>query len=324
MNENSTRDALVPESPGPVVLDAAIVSSEQVSAGLYETVFCAPELAHRARPAQFIAVKVREGRDPFLRRPFSISRVDREQGTVGILWARVGYGTGLMSRWKAEEMVNILGPLGNGFMPGRFGHLVLVAGGTGIAPMPFIMSESLRQCPGTSVTLLYGAKDKGSVYPVARLTQESRTVEIRVSTEDGSFGRKGLVTDLLGEHLEQLLRKDEDAHRKRSEGDYGKSGDDDPSNARNKGSVPNAVVFACGPGPMLSAVKAVTVRAGVPLYVSLEERMGCGVGLCRGCAVRGAGRPENSYLHVCVDGPVFSAEDVDLGGYTFGSGRSSR
>ncbi len=298
------------EEPRPVLVDAEVLSNEAISLGLYETVFRAPELALEARPAQFIGVKVSAGRDPFLRRPFSIARVDRNRGTVGILWARVGYGTELMSRWRPGETVNLLGALGNGFRPGRFKHLILVAGGTGIAPMPFVCLESFKENPRASISLLYGVKDKDSMYPVDRLTQEIPGVAVQVSTEDGSYGKKGLVTGLLEDCLTRVSGQ------------------------------PSILVFACGPKRMLSAVKAITTSARIPLYVSLEERMACGLGLCRGCAVRRAGgfksknpvdsveqpgpggsytgrssiRAGDSYFHVCLDGPVFSAEDVDLEG----------
>lgn len=327
--------------PRPVLVDAEVLSNQAVSLSLYETVFRAPELALKARPAQFIGVKVSAGRDPFLRRPFSIARADRNRGTVGILWARVGYGTELMSRWRPGETVNLLGPLGNGFRPGRFKHLILVAGGTGIAPMPFVCSESFKENPAASITLLCGAKDKDSMYPMDRLTRETSRLAVQVSTEDGSYGKKGLVTGLLEDCLTRVLSQNR-------EGDYDGSSTfvstgmnpNDAGDARNETSGPGILVFACGPKGMLSAVKAITAPAKIPLYVSLEERMACGLGLCRGCAVRRAsgfkskdpvdsaeqpgtggshtGRlsswAENSYFHVCLDGPVFSAEDVDLGG----------
>lgn len=329
------------EEPRPVLIDAEVLSNEAISHALYETVFRAPELALKARPAQFIGVKVSTGRDPFLRRPFSIARVDRNRGTVGILWARVGYGTELMSRWRPGETVNLLGPLGNGFRPGRCKHLILVAGGTGIAPMPFICAESFKENPTASITLLYGAKDKNSMYPVHRLTQETPWLAVQVATEDGSYGKKGLVTGLLEDCLTRVLSQNR-------EGDYdasstfvsAKKNPGDAGDTRNEASGPGILVFACGPKGMLSAVKAITTSAKIPLYVSLEERMACGLGLCRGCAVRRArgfkledpldsveqlgtggsypgrssSRVGDSYFHVCLDGPVFSAEDVDLEG----------
>lgn len=340
MSKNGAQIRPVSEDIKPVLVDAGVISNEPVSSGLYETLFHAPELALQSRPAQFIAVKVSAGRDPFLRRPFSIARVDRNRGTVGILWARVGYGTEVMSRWRPGETVNLLGPLGNGFPPVRFKHLILVAGGTGIAPMPFVCSESLNKNPAASITLLYGATDKNSMYPVHRLAQEIPRVAVWVSTEDGSYGKKGLVTGLLEDCLTRVLGHNEGDYGHGSMGASDGKNQNDAADARGEFSDPGILVFACGPKPMLSAVKAIAAPAKVPLYVSLEERMACGLGLCRGCAARRAGRfeaedpvgfleqagtggshtnwpssqVEDSYFHVCLDGPVFSAEDVDLEG----------
>jgi len=274
----------------PQVFDisAEVLCVEEVKGQMYRATLKAPQIAETARPFQFVNVKVTDRRDPFLRRPFSLSAMDPDAGTVEITWAVVGQGTKIMSNWKPGQLVQVLGPLGNGIVPEDLlntsslpdhckpsSQLILVAGGTGIAPMGPL--AKLASTAGWDVVVCYGARDFSCVADLSRF--EDAGCQIFVATEDGSAGKKGLVTDLL----KYCLKK----------------------------KAANVAVVACGPRPMLRAAKSICTEKHVKLYVSLEERMACGTGLCKGCAVKASDK-KIGYYHVCTDGPVFLADAVDL------------
>lgn len=263
---------------------ARIMSVAKEQGGVRSALLLAPEIAEAAKPMQFVQVKVGTGTDPFLRRPFGLSGIWKDSGLIGITWATVGKGTSIMSEWQADDAALVLGPLGNGVEPsswqeGEFGgssrRVLLIAGGTGLAPL-YPLAESCRSL-GFDVSLFYGAKSAAYLMDTSKFLELGCTVHI--CTEDGSRGTKGFVTAEL-----PLPR-----------------------------TGPPPIAVACGPTPMLQAVKSAFGGKNVRLYLSLEGRMACGTGLCKGCAVKAA-PPRQGYLHVCSDGPVFLAEDVLLGG----------
>jgi NAD(P)H-flavin reductase len=235
------------------------------------------------RPGQFAMLAAAErwggGEDerPYLARAFSVAR--RRDGEAHYLLEDVGPGTKRLCQLRAGEQVWALGPLGQGFTAPRDGRrALLVGGGVGIAPLA-IWQDALEHegtggdRPGGSapaVVVLLGFRDRPRAEGAALLRGA------RVATDDGSSGHHGLVTDLLGEELEQ------DAH---------------------------ATVYACGPARMLEAVRAMCATREVPAQLALEAGMACGFGACFGCVVprRGGG-----YLRVCVDGPVIDAVELDV------------
>ncbi|HHW18148.1 MAG TPA: dihydroorotate dehydrogenase electron transfer subunit [Firmicutes bacterium] len=270
---------------------AEVMSVKRCRGGVYRAELVAPEIAAAAKPFQFVNIKVSPGNDPFLRRPFSLSRIEPDEGIIEITWAVVGKGTGIMATWEPGRKVKILGPLGNGFsledkgltggfiapLGGKAPELILVAGGTGLAPMyPLVMSARKS---GFTVSLFYGGRSLESLMDTDRFEQSG--CEVHISTEDGSAGFRGVVTGLFESHLRNLSASD--------------------------------IVVACGPRPMLQRLKSMCGQRNIRLYVSLEERMACGVGLCKGCAVKTSGN-DPGYRHVCTDGPVFLADTVELGG----------
>lgn len=277
---------------GPVETQARIVSMNIEQGGVHTTLLYAPEIALRAVPMQFVQVKVAPLNDPFLRRPFGLSRISPEEGIIGITWATVGRGTSLMGLWREGDTVSVLGPLGNGLRtdrvlrtnPGPHGRrpVWLVAGGTGLAPLYPLALSLGPHC--RDITVLYGARTAEALMDTSLF--ETVGCKVTVATEDGSAGVKGRVTGSLGHLLASF-------------------------NGPLSSNPPLAV--ACGPTPMLRAVKAMLRDTPVELYVSLEERMACGTGLCKGCAVKAA-PPRSGYFHVCSDGPVFPAGEVLLGG----------
>ncbi len=227
------------------------------------------------RPGQFVMVRVSGALDPLLRRPFGIYDVLGGRKGIEILYKVVGRGTGMLSELDPGDRVDVLGPLGNGFPMVRDPeNLVMVAGGIGVAPF-FWLAKAIAG-KGRRPVLLYGARTKEEV----RLVRPFRAagVRVRVTTEDGSVGSRGLVTDLLDREL-----------------------------------VEGRTVYACGPLGMLMAVSEAARRRGVKCLVSLERAMACGIGVCLGCAVKTRPHPQEQkhYSMVCSDGPVFASEEID-------------
>ena len=242
----------------------------------------AGDVAAAARPGQFISVRCG---DLVLRRPFSIhqigctSSLSVRRGSVGedeiaILFKVVWEGTLWLSQLECGDEVDILGPLGNGFSiaPGS-SRLLLVAGGIGIAPLALLAQRASAQY---SVTLIHGASTVAQLYPLPPLPKEVRFIPV---TEDGSMGRKGTVTDVLPDFLDWADQ-----------------------------------IFACGPVGMYKAMSEQLhsplslrgQRSSLKCQVSLELRMGCGIGACYGCTIN----TKKGLKKVCHDGPIFGLDDI--------------
>ena len=207
------------------------------------------------------------GEDTLLRRPLSIHQVDKTK--LALLFSVVGRGTRWLSRRKSGDKIDLFGPLGNGFsvLP-TSRNLLLAAGGIGIAPLAFLAQEAVKQ--GHSVKLLLGAPTASQLYPHHLLPPE---IELITATEDGTAGEKGMLTDILPDLTGWADQ-----------------------------------VFACGPMPMYKAmaVQSQKLLKAKPVQISLEMRMGCGLGVCYGCTVK----TKNGLKQVCKDGPVFDLEDI--------------
>jgi len=240
-----------------------------------------PPIAREARAGQFVMLQTRAGFDPLLRRPMSICRVlPGRRGRIQILYKIVGEGTRYLSQQPVGALVPTLGPLGNGFrLPGGGTRPILVSGGVGIAIFPFLV-ESLRAAGRETPLLVYGARSRGDL--VALEFFRKKRVPVRLATEDGSAGTRGLVTRVL----EPILA--------------------------DAGGAP-LEIFACGPTPMLKAVGALALGAGIPCQLALESQMPCGIGVCLGCVTRcPADQRGPVFRRVCTEGPVFRADEVVL------------
>ncbi len=203
----------------------------------------APEIAASAKPGQFVMLQC--GGDTLLRRPISIHRV--KDSRIAVLYANLGRGTDWLSKQKASASISVLGPLGNGYTIDEGSqNLLLIAGGMGIAPMPFLAETALAQ--NKNVALLIGARSNEILLPQNLLPAD---VECIIATDDGSVGICGRTTDVLPDCL----------------------GDIDS-------------VFACGPAPMYRTMNSSGLLKGRPCQVSLEIRMACGVGVCYGCTIK--------------------------------------
>lgn len=251
---------------------AEVVSTEKLTGDIYRFTVKAPDIAADARPGQFVMVRAGDGLDPLLRRPFSIHQV-AEGGLVQILFKVIGKGTQAIAGLKVGQHMDVLGPLGRGFVHNTIQEHYLVGGGIGVAPLLFLAKQLLKKNEPSAIRVLLGAGTKIEISTLAD-DFENMGLGVQVSTEDGSLGKPGLVTDLMV-----------------------------PLQNENK-----VMVYTCGPYPMLRAVAGVSSDKGWACQVSLETIMACGLGACLGCAVLRADM--NGYVHVCKDGPVFDADDV--------------
>ena len=263
--------------------------------GLYQLVL-EGKVAETARPGQFVHLQVGPTTDPLLRRPVSIAGIDRERGIITLFYRVVGRGTALLAGVGKQETLSVIGPLGNGFTLPTTGEVLLVAGGIGIFPLYSFIDAVDRS--KVRIKVLWGAENRQLLEAAGRQRLIERGLDYEVSTIDRSMGQPGLVTDLLESYLRKQALESKCGAMVR-----------DSAAAEHRQEKIN--VAACGPRGMLKAVTEVCQRAGLAIEVSLEERMACGVGACRGCVctIRTAGgRLERR--RVCKDGPVFDGKEV--------------
>ncbi len=242
-----------------------------------------PEIAAECSPGQFVMTTVGGDGDPLLRRPMAIYRVLRDENGdatgFSMLVEVVGRGTAMLQQRQPGDVLNVLGPLGTSFRipePGTpAAEHLLVMGGVGSAPFPLLAEDLLRQ--GHSVRAFVGARTADLLLCVDDFKELG--VPVEVSTDDGTRGHHGFVTGILEPYL-----------MGREEGP--------------------AVLYACGPLPMMHAVHAVATAAGLPLQVSFEAPMACGLGACLSCVIKLRDGDGWSYRRVCQEGPVFDSREV--------------
>ncbi|MBU1863012.1 MAG: dihydroorotate dehydrogenase electron transfer subunit [Candidatus Omnitrophica bacterium] len=244
-----------------------ITKNEKLNTHFFHLAFTSKKISRRVSCGQFIMLKITDGCEPLLRRPLSVGWVDKN--SIHLVYKIVGKGTSLLATRKEGETLNVLGPLGKGFTFHPRNDVVLVAGGIGIASLIALTT----MCRQGKIKLLYGAKTKSEFIPERFLSLTKKS--ITYVTEDGSFGTKGLVTNVLEHYLKT------NGHKK-------------------------PYIYTCGPMPMLRAVTKLAHKFKVDGEASLEERMACGVGACLGCAVETV----QGVKMVCKDGPVFSFEEL--------------
>jgi dihydroorotate dehydrogenase electron transfer subunit len=275
---------------------AELVESREILPGQWIQAYHAPELASGSRAGQFVHVRPGDFSGLVLRRPFSLNTTDPVTGIVTIHFRVIGRGTEWFTRLRPGDTIDLLGPLGRPFeVDPRSQHLLLVAGGLGMAGVRMLADEAIRD--GRQVTLLFGAASAREVYPTSLLPDE---IEYIVATDDGSMGHHGYVTELVPTYEAWADQ-----------------------------------AFACGPAPMLAALSRLAEgrreRLGVAklgrkrgagksdpvgspaarrkafLQLSMEQNMGCAVGACLGCVVMStSGVPQR----VCREGPVFASEEI--------------
>ena len=256
--------------------------NREVAEDFYLLQLQAPSIAAAARPGQFVEVRVSRRISPFLRVPLSVCQIDADSGTIDVLYEDMGPKTHALSQAKAGDVLDCIGPLGQGFRAPLAGtRPVLVGGGIGVPPLVFLGAR--LRAGGADPVLVVGARSAAKHLPDDLLGPAAATL-LR-ATDDGSLAHQGLVTDLLAPLL--------------AEG--------------------GVEVFTCGPHGMMAAVAGLCRQAQVPCQASLEEYMACGFGVCVGCVVEiepAEGQeqsPYERYRRICLDGPVFDAHRVNWG-----------
>lgn len=255
--------------------ETAVVQEQRQIAAGIYEMWIETELAKQAKPGQFISVYTQD-KSALLPRPISICEIDEEQNRLRIVYRVVGKGTKEFSGYGAGSKIDILGTLGNGFpLAEAAGKRVFLMGG-GIGVPP--MLETAKQLAGNTVAtdIIMGYRNNDLF-----LKEDfEKYGNVHIATEDGSVGTKGNVMDVI---REKNLHAD--------------------------------IILACGPMPMLKAIKTYAEEQNIPAYISLEERMACGVGACLGCIVKTKEVDHHSHVNnarICTDGPVYLASDVLL------------
>jgi len=293
-----TKKKASPPTPTKGIFSCPVLTNDEVARGIFLMRLHAPEIAASVRPGQFVNVNVSPEQDaknklppatchlppatcsPLLRRPFSVCEVDRQAGTISLIWKVIGPGTLALARHQPGTILSVIGPLGRGFdVANTAGPIALVAGGVGVAPLPILAMALASR--GKKFDALLGSRTADEIWGERELAALGG--HVRMATDDGSAGEKGFVTKLLAKWLQ------EHAHAE-------------------------AHVFACGPMPMLAVVAKLCREARVPAQLSIETMMGCGFGICMGCPVEPAAGVQQTgrYYLACLDGPVFSAEAIRL------------
>jgi dihydroorotate dehydrogenase electron transfer subunit len=249
-----------------------VISHKEIAENIMELTLKGELVHEMSAPGQFVHVKVADGFDPLLRRPISISKINHEDNTFTMIYRAEGKGTQLLAKKQKHELVDVLGPLGNGFPvdgANRGETALLVGGGIGVPPL-YELAHQLT-AKGVKVVTVLGFQTASAAFYEQRFAQMGATF---VATVDGTVGVKGFVTDVIEQ---ECLQYD--------------------------------VLYSCGPTPMLRNLEK--NFAGERAYISLEERMGCGIGACFACVCHTKDDPTGiSYKKICTDGPVFRAGEV--------------
>ena len=262
----------------PSQIFAELVKKEKLLEGLYKFSVNAKEIVEKAQAGNFIEIRINENLDPFLRRPISIYNLDKENGILEFIFQVKGKGTELLAKKKEGDKIDIIGPLGNGtFKYEEYKNIAVIGGGIGIFPL-YELSKQANNASKKVHTYL-GFRNKDLVTLEKEFNAVSTTLTI--TTDDGSYKNSGFAINYLERDLKE---KNIDC------------------------------IYACGPLPMLKAVKKMAEEKNIPCHISLEEKMGCGMGVCLGCAVQTAASSDENpqYLHVCKAGPVFDSKLVKI------------
>jgi dihydroorotate dehydrogenase electron transfer subunit len=255
------------------LVQAQVLARTEPMTGAVELVVDAPGAARAVRPGQFFQIAV-AAPGTLLRRPYSAAWADQQTGRLGFIFNVVGAGSAWLAAREPGDRIDLLGPLGRGFVLDGDGPVVCIAGGLGIAAFPGVSAALVQQ--RRRVLVLYGARTAGQLLPPDRFAG----AEVRVATDDGTAGHHGTVVELLTQFIPT------------QEGQ-------------------GVQILTCGPTPMLEALVEQALRLDFPLasiQIALETPMGCGVGTCLGCA---APAREGGYLLTCTDGPCVRADRID-------------
>ncbi len=258
-----------------------VIRSEEIAMDIY-SLWIETELAKDAKPGQFVGVFTND-KSAILPRPISICEVSDDKTALRLVYRVVGKGTKEFSHLHAGRRLQLLGVLGNGFPveEAQGKHAVLMGGGIGVPPIvelaKVLSGKGGEEAPiAKQVTAVIGYRDAGT-FLLEELQQYAKVV---IATDDGSLGTKGTVIDAL-----------------------------------NANDISPDLIYSCGPMPMLRGIKNWAEAKNIPAYISLEERMACGVGACLGCVCKTKNVDHHSHVNnarICTDGPVFDSREVEI------------
>ena len=257
---------------------AKLLKKEKLNHDIFKISLEAPEIVVDAKPGNFIEIRVSNQVEPFLRRPISIYNMDKEKGILEMIFQVKGKGTEILSQKQEGEKIDILGPLGFGtFKYEGYQNLAIIGGGIGVFPL-YELAKTAK-ADNKKVNTYLGFRSKDFVVVENEFRQVSD--KFILTTDDGSYAEKGFAINYLEKDIEE-------------------------------GKIDS--IYACGPLPMLKAVQKLAIEKNIPCQISLEERMGCGLGVCLGCAVKTSASSKEApeYWHVCKAGPVFNAKEVEI------------
>jgi len=269
-----------------------VQSNEQIADRYYKLDFSWPFDLEPPQAGQFLTLSLRHGVSPLLRRPFAFSDYNQEQRTAQIIYEKRGEATTYLTQIKKGSMIDGLFPLGNAFpLPEPHQQPILIAGGVGMGPIFYFAQQLVHK--GFAPKIFLGARSSGLIPKLPLFKQ----VPLFIATDDGSLGHKGTVVDSL-EVSDQITE--------------------------------NSVLYVCGPNPMMAATFFWGTKHSFPVWVSMEQTMGCAVGACMGCVV--PVREQNldpniddgsnelntqSYARVCTEGPIFPGQTIDWKGVLY-------
>lgn len=256
--------------------NVTVLKQQCIGKDIYDMTIQTKHIAGHAKAGQFVSLYSNDA-SKLLPRPISLCGIDAEAGTLRLVYRVTGEGTGTeeFSRLKAGDKIRVLGPLGNGFTVEQGKKAFLIGGGIGIPPM-LELAKMIKAAGTCEFVSVMGYRDAQTFL----LDEFKEQGDCYVATEDGSVGAKGNVLDAIKEYK---LNAD--------------------------------VIYACGPTPMLRALKAYAAEQGMTCYISMEERMACGIGACLACVCNSKEKDAHSNVknkRICKEGPVFLAEEVDL------------
>ena len=256
---------------------AEVISNSKIAEGIYRTIFKSPKISFKSQPGKFVNILPEQNWEQVMRRPMSIASQGSDE--ISIIYKSVGDGTRIMASWRSGEIVDIIGPLGNYWKGYELTFPILIGGGVGIAPILNLHHHMLEQ--NIDHMLIMGALNRKEHF-----LQHEPEKQIYMSTDDGSLGIKGNVIDAV-----KFIYS-------------------------NQSSPDDAKIFSCGPPLMMEAVRSYALDNQLKCDLALETIMACGIGICQGCTIERivSESKENSYRShfalSCMDGPIFSAEEI--------------
>lgn len=254
---------------------AELIKKEQLKSDIFKFSVKAPNIVKNAKPGNFIEIRISEDQvDPFLRRPISIYNLDKENGMLEFIFQTKGKGTQILAKKEIGSQIDMIGPLGYGtFKYENYNHIAVIGGGIGVFPLYELSKEAKSKNKNVNIYLGFRNKD----FVLLEKEFEKVSDKLIVTTDDGSYSKKGFAINFLKEDIE---KENIDC------------------------------IYACGPLPMLKAVRELAIEKDIPCQISLEERMGCGLGVCLGCAVKTVHSTKENpeYWHVCKGRTCFSSE----------------